>query len=138
LISALRTGAAGRFGIAVVLAASTLEAIAVLAQNPFAAGIGIPLLLGATAYAIAGAGLLRRALPSLFFLLLMVPPPQRLQNSMLIGLKSVVVSVSVELLQQLGFTIASSGSHLQRRPNSWSRTPAAASRRSSHSHRSRR
>ena len=112
LREALRDGDGGRFGILLVLAASTFAAVSVLARNPFAAGIGIPILLGATAYALAGAQLLRRALPSLLFLLLMVPPPQGLQDRMLIGLKSVVVYVSVGILQQLGFSISSIGNRI--------------------------
>jgi len=112
LNEALRTGESGRLGTLAVLAASGIAAVAVLARNPLAAGIGIPLLLGASAYAIAGAGLLRRALPSLLFLLLMVPPPQGLQDRMLIGLKSLVVYASVGLLQLFGFSIASSGNRI--------------------------
>jgi exosortase len=112
LHDALRTGQGGRLGVLAVLAAASVAGVAVLARNPFAAGIGIPLLIGASAYAIAGAGLLRRALPSLLFLLLMVPPPQGLQDRLLIGLKSLVVYLSVGILQQFGFSIASSGNRI--------------------------
>jgi len=112
VIGALRSGAEGRFGIPAVLAASTIEAVAVLAHSAFVAGIGIPLLIGTTAYAVAGTRLLRACLPSLLFLLLMVPPPLFVQDRLLIGLKAVVVSVSVGLLQQVGFSIAASGNRI--------------------------
>jgi exosortase len=112
LVQALRDGKEGRLGVLVVLAASAMEAVAVLARSAFAAGVGIPLLLGATAYAVAGTRLLRAALPSLLFLLLMVPPPTFVQDRLLIGLKAVVVSVSVGLLQSVGFSIASSGNRI--------------------------
>jgi len=109
---ALREGLPGRFGVAAVLAASSLEATAVLAQSGTAAGLVIPLLLGATAFAVGGRRLLSTVLPSLSFLLLMVPPPQLLQDRLLIGLKALVVSLSVRLLQELGFTIAASGNRI--------------------------
>ena len=112
MLDALRTGRDGRFGIALVLVASALEAVGVLARSATAAGVGIPLLLAATAYAIAGTRLLRRALPSLLFLLLMVPPPYALQTRLLIGLRGVVVAVSVGFLQSLGFSVASSGNRI--------------------------
>jgi exosortase len=112
LNEALRTGESGRLGVIAVLAASAIAAVTVLARNPFSAGIGIPLLLSAATYAIAGAGLLRRALPSLLFLLLMVPPPGALQDWMLIGLKSAVVHFSVGFLQLLGFSVASIGNRI--------------------------
>jgi len=112
LAAALRSGRPGRFGVAAVFGAAALEAVAVVAQNGSIAGIGIPLLIGATAYAVAGPRLLRAALVSLLFLLLMVPPPPFLQDRMLIGLKALVVSVSVGILQQLGFSIAASGNRI--------------------------
>lgn len=110
--AALRAGEAGKFGVLAVLAASLLEAIAVLAHKVTSAGIGVPFVLGATAYAVGGRPLLRAGGPSLSFLLLMVPPPRLVQDRLLIDLKSFVVWTSVGLLQELGFTIAATGNRI--------------------------
>jgi exosortase len=112
LRSAFHCGKGARFGPLAVLFASAILAIGVLAHSASIAGIGIPLLLGTTAYATSDSRFARACLPSLLFLLLMVPPPPVVQDQLLFGLKAVVVSASVGLLQTLGFSIAAVGNRI--------------------------
>jgi len=109
---ALHHAPGGRGGVVLVLLASLFEAVGVLSQAGTLAGIGIPLLLASTAYAVGGIRLLRACSVPLVFLLLMVPPPTSLQDRLLAGLKPVVASVAVALVQQLGFTVAVVGNRI--------------------------
>lgn len=112
IADALRHSPPGPGGAAFVLAASLFEAVGILAQSGTIAGIGIPVLLGATAYAVGGGRLLRACSVPLLFLFLMVPPPTTLQDRVLIGLKPIVASIAVGMLQRLGFTVAVVGNRI--------------------------
>jgi exosortase len=86
--------------------------VGILSQSGTLAGIGIPLLLGATAYSVGGGRLLRACSVPLVFLLLMVPPPPQVQDRLLVGLKPIVARLAVGLLQELGYTIAGVGNRI--------------------------
>jgi exosortase len=105
----LQTGTPPRSGFAWVLAAGLLQAATVAAEVTSAAALGIALLLGATAYAVAGRRFLRTLLPALGFLLLMAPPPIFMRDRVLIALKTAVVQSSVRVLQMLDYPVAAVG-----------------------------
>ena len=75
ILRAFHTGSPPVLGPLLVFAIVSLETLAILGDVIFAAGVGIPLLLAATAYAIGGRELLRLVRLPLAFLVLMVPPP---------------------------------------------------------------
>ena len=83
------------WGPVVALVAGTFEVLAVIGDVGFAAGVGIPFVLGATAYAIGGLPLLRPLLLPLVFLALMIPPPRVLIYEALFRLKLLVTNVAV-------------------------------------------
>ena len=112
IVDALRHAPAGRGGATLVLAASLFQALGILSQSGTIAGIGIPLLLGATAYAVGGTRLLRACSVPLLFLLLMVPPPPTVQDRLLVGLKPIVAGIAVGMLQRVGFTVAVVGNRI--------------------------
>ena len=112
LRDALRSPAPPASGALLVGLAATWEAIALAGEVATAAGMGIPLLLGATSYAIGGGALLRATALPLGFLLFMVPPPGFVQDRLLIGLKSLVIQASVEVLQLTGHTVVAAGNRL--------------------------
>lgn len=100
------------FGSFVVLGAGLLIAVAVMGDAGFVAGIGIPVLLGATLYAIGGSALLKSLLLPLAFLALMVPPPAFLLDALLVELKLVVTDAAVWLLQAGGETVLAEGNQI--------------------------
>ena len=112
LKSALAPPRAPVFGPVVLIGAAGFEALAIVGDMGFFAGVGIPLLLAAAAYAVGGVPLLRPLLLPLGFLLLMVPPPRSLTYDFLFRLKLVVTEVSVGLLQLTGQTVAADGNQI--------------------------
>jgi exosortase len=88
-----------RFGPLVAFAAATVEIVAFIGDVGFAAGLGIPLVLGAAAYAIGGKRLLRELSMPILFLALMIPPPQFVLFKLLFHLKLVVTAVAVVLVR---------------------------------------
>jgi exosortase len=105
----LRPPAAGAL---VVFGAAVFELLAFMGEVTTAAGVGIPLLLGATAYAIGGLALLRPLGLSLVFLALMVPPPGFLTDRILVQLKLFVTDSAVSLLHSAGVTVAAQGNQI--------------------------
>jgi exosortase len=87
-------------------------AVAVIGDAGFLAGIGIPVLLGATLYAVGGSALLRSLLLPLAFLALMVPPPAFLQDAVLVELKLLVTDAAVGLLQFGGASVLAEGNQI--------------------------
>ena len=112
ILDALRQGPVPLSGPLWVAAAALFESAAVLGEISTAAGVGIPLMLAATAYAVGGRLLLGRLGVPILLLVLMVPPPGFVQDRMLIELKSVVMQVSVRVLQMLGYTVSSIGNRI--------------------------
>jgi exosortase len=94
------------------LVAGTYEVLAVIGDVGFAAGVGIPLVLGATVYALGGSSLLRPLLLPLLFLSLMIPPPRVLMYEALFRLKLLVTNVAVALLQAGGAIVAAEGNEV--------------------------
>ena len=107
--AALRNLTPPAYGFVVVFVAATLQVVALIGDAGFVAGIGIPLLIGATAYAVGGMALLRPLLLPLVFLSLMVPPPGSLMEVILLDLKLFVTQTAVGLLQAAGETVGREG-----------------------------
>jgi exosortase len=112
IVEAIRSSPAPRSGPFWVLLAALFEAVAVAGEISSAAGIGIPLLLAAVAYAVAGRPLLRVAALPLALLALVVPPPGFVQDRALLALKAVVMKTSVAILQTFGYTVAGLGNRI--------------------------
>jgi exosortase len=96
-------------GAFVAFGAALFLGLAVIGDAGFLAGLGIPLLLAATLYAIGGAPLLRPLLLPLTFLALMVPPPAFLEAAILVRLKLFVTEVAVGALHAAGATVLAEG-----------------------------
>jgi exosortase len=101
-----------RFGAIVALGACAFEVLTYIGDVGSLAGLGIPLVLGAAAYAIGGTGLLRPLLLPLLFLVLMIPPPQFVVYELLFRLKLFVTQVAVAALQAMGTTVAAEGNQI--------------------------
>lgn len=112
LSSAFRTLDPPAFGAGVLFAAGSFEALMVVGDVGFAAGVGFPVLLAATAYAVGGQRLLRPLGLPLGFLLLAVPPPRFLTYELLFRLKLFVTQSAVRLLHLSGHTVASNGNEI--------------------------
>jgi exosortase len=95
-----------------VFAAVSFEALALAGDVVAAGGIGIPLMLAATAYAIGGSRLLRFTRLPIAFLVLMVPPPAFLVTRVLFELKLLVTKGSVGLLQAIRYPVAAEGNQI--------------------------
>jgi exosortase len=111
LIQAVQNLEPPRSGSLVVLGAATFEVMAFIGDLGFAAGVGVPLLMGAVAYAVGGSRLLRPLALPLLFLGLMVPPGF-LMNPLLLRLKLLVTDSAVSALQQLGDPILAEGNKI--------------------------
>jgi exosortase len=109
---ALRTAEPPANGAGWVLAAALVESLGLLSDVSSIAGLGIPLLLAATAYAIGGARLARSLALPIGFLVFMLPPPGFLVDPMLAKLKSVVTLAAVQLIQWAGLAVASEGNRI--------------------------
>jgi exosortase len=111
-LTALRGSRPPSSGPWLALCASLVEILAVMGDLVFAAGLGVPLVLGAAAFAVGGRAFAARlALPT-SFLALMVPPPGFLTDRLLFELKLFVTDVSVATLQALGQPVAAEGNQL--------------------------
>ncbi len=112
LRDALREGEPARHGALVVLATSAAMVLAVLGSTGFVAGMLIPAVLLATAYALAGVRLARASFVPIAFLALMTPPPRFLTTELLFRLKLLVTDLSVSVLRALDYTVAASGNQV--------------------------
>lgn len=110
--SALRTAEPPANGAAWVLAAALVESLGLLSDVGSLAGLGIPLLLAATAYAVGGKRFARSVALPIGFLIFMLPPPGFLVDPMLSTLKSVVTHCAVAVLQVAGYSVASEGNRI--------------------------
>lgn len=99
-------------GLAVAAIAS-LQALFLLGDALFPAGLCIPLLLASTAWALGGWPLLRPLRLPLAFLVFMVPPPGTLVSALTLHLKLFVTGAAVGLLQLAGYEVAAEGSRIQ-------------------------
>jgi exosortase len=100
-------------GPLVVLAAASFEVLVVMGNAGFLAGVGIPLVLGATAWAVGGDRLLKPLGLSLVFLALMVPPPGFVTQDLLARLKLIVTNISVEILYRAGHSVYAEGNRIE-------------------------
>lgn len=112
LLAALRAPSPPQLGPVVVLLAATFEVVSVVGDVGFLAGLGIPLMLAASAFAIGGMAVLRPLLLPLGFLALMVPPPRFLTYELLFRLKLLVTDFSVRLLQLWGQPVVGDGNQI--------------------------
>jgi exosortase len=113
LRAALRRLEPPRLGPLLALAVTCFELAMVLGDVRFAAGLGIPVLLGAAAYGAGGLPLLRPLRLPLVFLLLMAPLPGFIVDDLLAGLKRLVTRVAVEILYQTGQPIYADGNRIE-------------------------
>src|SRR5262245_15504263 len=111
LTRALRSLDPPRYGPLLVFAAATFEVLAFIGDLGFAAGVGVPLLVGAVAYAAGGSRLLRPLTLPLVFLALMVPPGFLL-NPLLVRLKLLVTGLAVSALRALGDPVLAEGNRI--------------------------
>lgn len=95
-----------------VLGAALVESLGVLGEVATLAGVGVPLLLAATAYALGGERLLRAAGLPIALLVFMVPPPGFLLDGALLALKALVIQSAVTALHGLGAAVAVEGNRL--------------------------
>lgn len=109
ILRALRSGPVPASGPLWVLMAALIVTGAVAGEVVTVAGAGIPVLLAATAYAVGGFPLLRAAGLPIAFLFLMVPYPWLVEDRIMVALKEIVVHVSVDVLQRLGFAVGATG-----------------------------
>ena len=100
------------WGPLVVFGAASVQVLALMGEVGFAVGLGIPLMLGAIAYAIGGRPLLAPMRLPLIFLALMVPPPRFVTYQILFRLKLMVTEVAVAVLQAMGTTVAAEGNQI--------------------------
>ncbi len=112
IVNAVRSEPAPASGPLWVLLAALFQCAAVAGEISSAAGVGMPLLLGAVAYAVGGARLLRIALLPLALLALTVPPPGFLQEPILLALKRVVTKASIGLLHSWDYTVVALGNRI--------------------------
>lgn len=113
ILGALRNPEPPALGAPLALLVALGETAFVIGDLGFPAGIGIPVLLAATAWALGGTPLLRPLLLPLGFLLFMVPPPRFLVYQMLFRLKLLVTALSVSLLHALDFSVVAEGNQIQ-------------------------
>lgn len=97
------------YGPLVVFAVASIQVVALIGDAAFVAGLGIPLLIAATAYAVGGTALLRPLTLPLGFLALMVPPPGSVMDQILLDLKLFVSKTAVDILRLFGETIGREG-----------------------------
>ena len=112
VVRAVHTGASPAVGPALVLASALLLSAAVAGEIVTIAGTAIPILLGATAFAVAGWSLLRPLLLPLGFMLLMVPTPRFFEDRILLHLTHLVAQISSASMQALGYPVARIGNRI--------------------------
>jgi len=101
------------FGPMLALGAATFEALMVMGDIRFLAGLGVPLVLGATAYAVGGGAMLRPVLLPLLFLALMVPPPGVFMDEALFRLKLLVTDAAVSILHAAAVPVLAQGNQIE-------------------------
>ena len=99
-------------GPLVVLVAATYQVAVVVGDAGFLAGLGVPIVLAATAYAVGGTRLLRPLALPLVFLALMVPPPTPVIYTLTARLKLFVTDVAVALLHAGGAPVLAEGNRI--------------------------
>jgi exosortase len=99
-------------GFVPMLLAASFELLMVAGDLGFLAGIAVPVVLLAGAYAIAGMTLVRVVWLPALLLALMVPPPRFLTYQLLAHLKLFVTSTATEILQLAGYTVTAQGNRL--------------------------
>jgi exosortase len=99
-------------GPVVAFGAALLAVLALMGDAGFAVGLGIPLVLGATAFAIGGLALVRPLVLPLVFLALMIPPPRFLTYAILFRLKLFVTQSAIALMHAAGVTVAAEGNRI--------------------------
>lgn len=109
---ALRNSSPPATGPLVAFGAATFLTLALMGDAGFAVGVGIPLVLGATAFAIGSLALLRPLILPLVFLALMVPPPRFLTYEILFRLKLFVTQTAVGLMHAAGVTVVAEGNRI--------------------------
>lgn len=108
----LRRGSPAPFGAVVVGAIATLQALAILGDVVFVAGLCVPALGLAVVHALFGREALARFAVPIGFLAMMVPPPGFVVTPVLLELKLFVTHVAVELLQASGFVLTGEGNRI--------------------------
>jgi exosortase len=100
------------YGAPLVLVAGVFETLAFVGDMGFAAGLGIPLVFAATAYAVGGARLLQPLALPLVFIALIVPPPRSLLYQILFRLKLLVTETAVAILHAWQVPVLAEGNRL--------------------------
>lgn len=111
--AALATLEPPRFGWLAALGAGLFQALMIVGDVGFAAGLGVPLVLGAAAFSIGGRRLVRPLALPLAFLALMVPPPRFVLYELLPRLKLLVTGASVWILRSVGATVLGEGNQIE-------------------------
>jgi exosortase len=101
-----------RLGPLVVFGAAMAEILMFVGDAGFAAGLGVPLVFAACAYAIGGLPLLRPLVLPLLMLAAMVPPPRFLMYALLVHLKLMVTQAAIAILHAMGATVAAEGNQI--------------------------
>jgi exosortase len=97
------------WGFPAVFGAAAILVLAVIGDVGFVSGLAVPLVLGATIWAVGGTALLKPLLLPLGFLALMVPPPRFVMFELLFQLKLLVTDASISLLHAFGVTVMAEG-----------------------------
>jgi exosortase len=100
---ALRVLDAPRHGPWLAFAVGVFQAFMLIGDVRFLSGLGIPLVLAATAYGMGGRRLLQPLVLPLVVLVAAVPPPGFVTRQLLIELKLFVTTTAVSLLQSWDF-----------------------------------
>lgn len=98
-----------RYGALIAFGAAVFEVLMLVGDVGFAAGVGIPIVLGAAVYAVGGGGLLRPLRLPLAFLMLAVPPPTFVLYELLFRLKLLVTQSAIWILHMWGAPVFSEG-----------------------------
>jgi exosortase len=109
---ALREPRPPALGWLAVFAAATFEVLMLVGDVGFAAGLGISIVLAATAFAVGGTRLLRPLALPLGFLALMVPPPRFVLYELLPRVKLAVTHAAVWILQSADVTVLAEGNQI--------------------------
>jgi exosortase len=109
---ALRALEAPPLGLWIVFGVGIFQACMLIGDVRFLSGLGIPLVLAATAYGVGGRRLLEPVALPLAFLAAAVPPPGFVNAELLIRLKLFVTQAAVSLLQGWDFTVSAEGNRI--------------------------
>jgi exosortase len=112
ILRALRDPKPPALGPLAAFAAGTFQVLMLVGDVGFGAGLGISLVLAATAWAVGGTRLLRPLALPLCFLVLMVPPPRFVLYELLPRVKLAVTQAAVGILQASGVTVLAEGNQI--------------------------